>query len=222
MLDAVKAFTSEKNALELSKYLREASLKGERPKITTIVEMVDQAERIDESTKPNKEMSYEQNITGSTTAELFTFGVQERERKGDYKPNNRERSAESRKAIKDITDTLSRMKTSDNEKRNQERRGRDSSREQDNRRRNDRSFSRDRRESNERKYDSRDYYRPQNKQRTPERYTRQSPSDRYRDNYRDKERYHRDSMRDKERDRYRNRSNDRFRDNDRNRNSRRD
>ena len=83
--------------------------------------------------------------------------MQERERKGDYKPNNRERSAESRKAIKDITDTLSKMKTSDTEKRNQDRRGRDSSREQDNRRRNDRSFSRDRRESNERKYDSRDY-----------------------------------------------------------------
>ena len=221
MLDAVKAFTSEKNALELSKYLREASLKGERPKITTIVEMVDQAERIDESTKPNKEMSYEQNITGSTTAELFTFGMQERERKGDYRPNNRERSAESRKAIKDITDTLSRMKTNDNEKRNQDRRGRDSSREQENRRRSDRSFSRDRRESNERKYDSRDYYRPQNKQRTPERYTRQSSSDRYRDNYREKERYNRerdrDSMRDREKDRYRNRSNDRYKDNDRDR-----
>lgn len=219
MLDAVKAFTSEKNALELSKYLREASLKGERPKITTIVDMVDQAERIDESTKPNKEMSYEQNITGSNTAEIFTFGMQERERKGDYKPNNRERSAESRKAMKDITDTLSRMKTSDNEKRNQERRGRDPSREQDNRRRSDRSFSRDRRQSNERRYDSRDYYRPQTKQRTPERYTRQSSSDRYKDNHRDRDRHHRerDAMKDTERDRYRNKSNDRYRDNDRNR-----
>ena len=221
MLDAVKAFTSEKNALELSKYLREASLKGERPKITTIVDIVDQAERIDESTKPNKEMSYEQNISASNTAELFTFGVQEKERKGDYRPNNRERSAESRKAIKDITDTLSKMNTRENEKRNQERRGRDSSREQDNRRRSDRSFSRDRRGSNERRYDNRDYYRPQNKQRTPERYSRQSPSDRYRDNYRDKGRLHqernRDSARDRERDRNRNVSNDRYRDNNRDR-----
>ena len=214
MLDAVKAFTSEKNALELSKYLREASLKGERPNITTIVEMVDQAERIDESTKPNKEMSYEQNIAGSTTAELFTFGMQERDRKGDYKPN-RERSAENRKAIQDITDTLSKMRASDSGRGNQDRRGRDSSKEQESRRRRDRSFSRDRRESSERRQDNKDYYRAQNKSRTPERNTRQNPSDKYRDNYREKGRFNRErernSTRDQERDRYRNRSRDEYR-----------
>ena len=224
MLDATKAFTSEKNAVELSKFLREASLKGERPKITTIVEMVDQAERIDESTKPNKEMCYEQTITSSNSAELFTFGVQERERRGDYRPNQRERSAESRKTIQGITDTLSKMRVSENEKKTQERRGRDSSRDLE-RSRNDKSFSRERRGSIERRSGRQDNYKPQYRQRTPERFNRQRSSDRYndrhsdrhrdRDNYRERERNTiergRDSAREKDRDRYRGRSSERNR-----------
>ena len=224
MLDATKAFTSEKNAVELSKFLREASLKGERPKITTIVEMVDQAERIDESTKPNKEMCYEQTITSSNSAELFTFGVQERERRGDYRPNQRERSAESRKTIQGITDTLSKMRVSENEKKTQERRGRDSSRDLE-RSRNDKSFSRERRGSIERRSGRQDNYKPQYRQRTPERFNRQRSSDRYndrhsdrhrdRDNYRERERNTiergRDSAREKDRDRYRGGSSERNR-----------
>ena len=58
MLDALKSFSSEENARELMQALRGSSLSGDRPDIEELIDTVETAERINESSKPDKDRTF--------------------------------------------------------------------------------------------------------------------------------------------------------------------
>ncbi len=58
MLDALKYFSGEENAKELVQALKAASLSGEKSDIAELIDTVDLAERVNENSKPTKDLTF--------------------------------------------------------------------------------------------------------------------------------------------------------------------
>ena len=58
MLDALKSFSSEENAKELVIAMKGSTLSGERPDIQELIDTVELAERVNENTRPNKDLTF--------------------------------------------------------------------------------------------------------------------------------------------------------------------
>ena len=71
MMDALKSFSSEENAKELMQALRGTSLSGERPDIEDLIDTVEMAERVNESSKPDKDKTF-MNEKTAEKCEVFT------------------------------------------------------------------------------------------------------------------------------------------------------
>ena len=70
MLDALKSFSSEENAKELVMALKGSALTGERPEMHELIDTVELAERINESSRPTKDQTF-MNEGTVETCEIF-------------------------------------------------------------------------------------------------------------------------------------------------------
>ena len=70
LLDALKSFSGEENSKELIQVLKGSSLGGERPDIAELIDTIELAERINESSKPTKNQTF-MNEGTAETCEIF-------------------------------------------------------------------------------------------------------------------------------------------------------
>ena len=70
MLDALKSFSSEENAKELVIAMKGSALTGDRPEIHELIDTVELAERVNESSRPTKDQTF-MNEGTVETCEIF-------------------------------------------------------------------------------------------------------------------------------------------------------
>ena len=159
MLEALKSFSSEENAKDLNQALRTASLRGERPEMPELIDSVEQAERVNENTKPKNTLYFSRQDT-KDRCDIFTATIEtqnvynkpkqeHRDKSGDnsYNTGNRRTDSANRNQIERLAQQTSSLNLRGRES---ERKTQDNRREDSNSRRNEfqqqrqRSFSRDR------------------------------------------------------------------------------
>ena len=74
MLDALKSFCSEENAKELVQALKGSSLSGERADIAELIDTIEIAEKVNESSKPTRDMVFMNDKTAEK-CEIFTLNT---------------------------------------------------------------------------------------------------------------------------------------------------
>ena len=75
LLDALKSFCSEENAKELIQALKGSSLSGERADIEELIDTIEIAERVNENTKPTRDMIFMNDKTAEK-CEIFTLNTE--------------------------------------------------------------------------------------------------------------------------------------------------
>ena len=75
LLDALKSFCSEENAKELIQALKGSSLSGERADIGELIDTIEIAERVNENSKPTRDMIFMNDKT-SEKCEIFTLNTE--------------------------------------------------------------------------------------------------------------------------------------------------
>ena len=75
LLDALKSFCSEENAKELIQALKGSSLSGERADIEELIDTIEIAERVNENSKPTRDMIFMNDKTAEK-CELFTLNTE--------------------------------------------------------------------------------------------------------------------------------------------------
>ena len=81
-MDALKSFCSEENAKELIQALKGSSLSGERADIGELIDTIEIAERVNENSKPTKDMIF-MNEKTAENCEIFTLNTERATRASD-------------------------------------------------------------------------------------------------------------------------------------------
>ena len=97
MMDALKSFSSDENARELMQALRGSALSGERPDIEDLIDTVELAERVNESSRPDKEKTF-MNEKTAEKCEVFTINT-EGVSNNNTRPRPQETSSSLERAI---------------------------------------------------------------------------------------------------------------------------
>ena len=97
MMDALKSFSSDENARELMQALRGSALSGERPDIEDLIDTVELAERVNESSRPDKEKTF-MNEKTAEKCEVFTINT-EGVSNNNTRPSPQETSSSLERAI---------------------------------------------------------------------------------------------------------------------------
>ena len=93
MMDALKSFSSDENAQGLMQALRGSALSGERPNIEDLIDTVEMAERVNESSRPDKDKTF-MNEKTVEKCEIFTVNTE-----GASNHNTRPRSQETSNSL---------------------------------------------------------------------------------------------------------------------------
>ena len=93
MMDALKSFSSDENAKGLIQALRGSALSGERPNIEDLIDTVEMAERVNESSRPDKDKTF-MNEKTVEKCEVFTVNTE-----GASNHNTRPRSQETSSSL---------------------------------------------------------------------------------------------------------------------------
>ena len=97
MMDALKSFSSDENAKELMQALRGSALSGERPDIEDLIDTVELAERVNESSRPDKDKTF-MNEKTAEKCEVFTINT-EGVSNNNTRPRPQETSSSLERAI---------------------------------------------------------------------------------------------------------------------------
>ena len=165
LLDALKSFCSEENAKELIQALKGSSLSGERADISELIDTIEIAEKVNENSKPMKDMVYMNDRTADK-CEIFTMNTEkgkqttsdgaaaledtiQRARQLSLQGREERRRQNSQERNRNSQDQRAREDYSRKNTRDFARRSRDSSMQRSqSRERNDRHSNRDERHSN--------------------------------------------------------------------------
>ena len=93
MMDALKSFSGDENARELMQALRGSALSGERPNIEDLIDSVEMAERVNESSRPDKDKTF-MNEKTVEKCEVFTVNTE-----GASNYNTRPRTQETSSSL---------------------------------------------------------------------------------------------------------------------------